>query len=138
MQAATWIHRFHTWRHSVFCFVEFPAVSCCGFVFSKVLLDQPRLFPHGDAGDLGDMPCGIRCSDERRIQDLICLYPFRLDFFPSHDCLLVSQLCQFDIRGAADFVFHVPDGLSVPHILTGSDPSASDVSKNDTLLLPSW
>ena len=97
------------------CLEEFPAVPGRGLPFPKALLLKPWLLPGGDAGDLRDVPGRLRRAHKRGIQDLVRLYSLLQNPFSSFHRLAVAKLCQRDIRGPADFIFHIPKSLAVPY-----------------------
>ena len=85
-----------------------------GFIYPEILLRKPGLRLCGDAGDPGNMPGGFRCPDQRRVKNPVNLPVLRKELLPEGDCLLMAKLRQGNIRCAADLVFHIPHGLTVP------------------------
>ena len=57
------------------------------------------------------MSCRLRSPDQRRIQDLIYVIISILYHLTKLLRLLMSKLCEFNIRGSTYLVFHIPHGL---------------------------
>ena len=95
--------------------LEIEAIARGGFPFAKILLDESWLHAAGDPGQLRDVLCRVRGSNERGVEDLVSLYPLFEDLFAGDDGLLVAVLRQRDVCRAADLIFNIPHGLPVPY-----------------------
>src|SRR5699024_252767 len=96
-----------------FGLLKFFPVSGCGFIFPEVLLLQPRFHSGRNPCDLRYMSGRIRRPDQRRIKNFICFYSLTQNLFSQLNRLLMTLFCKRDICGAADFIFYIPNSLSM-------------------------
>ena len=95
------------------CPAKFLAIPGSPLIYSEILLLQTRLLAHRDSCFLADMTGGFCCTHQWRIKNLINCIAALSDHFAGSHRLLMSQRRQRNIRGTADLIFHIPEGLSM-------------------------